>query len=54
MSTCTKFYWLTIMSSVRAGLRNALEVLPNFEIVGEVGNGRELMEATYRASSQTC
>lgn len=30
---------------VRAGLRNALEVLPNLEIAGEVGNGRELMEA---------
>src|SRR6185436_8284266 len=33
---------------VRAGLRNALEVLPNFEIVGEVGNGRELTEALTR------
>lgn len=30
---------------VRAGLRNALEVLPNLEIVGEVGNGVELMNA---------
>ena len=30
---------------VRAGLRNALEILPNLEISGEVGNGRELMEA---------
>src|SRR6266545_246978 len=33
---------------VRAGLRNALEVLPNFEIVGEVGNGRELMDLLPR------
>jgi DNA-binding NarL/FixJ family response regulator len=33
---------------VRAGLRNALEVLPDLEIVGEVGNGRELMEALPR------
>lgn len=33
---------------VRAGLRNALEILPNFEISGEVGNGRELMEALAR------
>jgi len=30
---------------VRAGLRNALEGLPNIEIAGEVGNGRELMGA---------
>jgi DNA-binding NarL/FixJ family response regulator len=30
---------------VRAGLRNALEVLPDLQIVGEVGNGRDLMEA---------
>jgi DNA-binding NarL/FixJ family response regulator len=30
---------------VRAGLRNALEGLPNLEIAGEVGNGRELMDA---------
>jgi DNA-binding NarL/FixJ family response regulator len=30
---------------VRAGLRHALEVLPNLEIVGEVGNGIELMDA---------
>jgi DNA-binding NarL/FixJ family response regulator len=30
---------------VRAGLRNALESLPNLKISGEVGNGRELMEA---------
>lgn len=29
---------------VRAGLRNALEVIHNLEIVGEVGNGRELMD----------
>ena len=33
---------------VRAGLRNALETLPNLEIVGEVGNGRELTEALAR------
>lgn len=33
---------------VRAGLRNALEVLPDLEIVGEVGNGLELMEAIAR------
>ncbi len=33
---------------VRAGLRNALEVLPTFEIAGEVGNGRELIEALPR------
>lgn len=33
---------------VRAGLRNALEVLPDLEIAGEVGNGRELMEALPR------
>lgn len=33
---------------VRAGLRNALEVLPGFEIAGEVGNGRELLEALPR------
>ncbi len=33
---------------VRAGLRNALESLPNLEIAGEVGNGRELMEALAR------
>jgi DNA-binding NarL/FixJ family response regulator len=30
---------------VRAGLRHALEALPHLEIAGEVGNGRELMEA---------
>src|SRR5512146_2053999 len=30
---------------VRAGLRTALEGLPNLEIVGEVGNGRELAQA---------
>lgn len=35
---------------VRAGLRNALEVLPNLEIVGEVGNGRELMETLLRVN----
>lgn len=28
---------------VRAGLRNALEVLPNIKIAGEVGNGHDLM-----------
>lgn len=33
---------------VRAGLRNALEGLPNLEIAGEVGNGTELMEALNR------
>jgi DNA-binding NarL/FixJ family response regulator len=33
---------------VRAGLRNALEGLPNLEIAGEVGNGRELMDALPR------
>ncbi|MFN8411835.1 MAG: response regulator transcription factor [Anaerolineales bacterium] len=33
---------------VRAGLRNALEVIPNLEIAGEVGNGRELMETLPR------
>jgi DNA-binding NarL/FixJ family response regulator len=33
---------------VRAGLRNALEGLPNLEIVGEVGNGRELMDVLPR------
>lgn len=33
---------------VRAGLRNALEVLPELEIVGEVGNGIELMDAISR------
>lgn len=35
---------------VRAGLRNALEILPNLEIVGEVGNGLELMDAISRTS----
>jgi DNA-binding NarL/FixJ family response regulator len=35
---------------VRAGLRNALEVLPDLEIVGEVGNGHELMEALSRTN----
>jgi len=30
---------------VRAGLRNALESLPDLEIAGEVGNGAELMDA---------
>jgi len=33
---------------VRAGLRHALEVLPDLEIIGEVGNGPELMEALVR------
>lgn len=33
---------------VRAGLRNALEGLPDIEIAGEVGNGRELMGALAR------
>ena len=33
---------------VRAGLRTALEGLPNLEIAGEVGNGRELTEALSR------
>ena len=33
---------------VRAGLRHALEVLPQFEIAGEVGNGHELMDAIAR------
>src|SRR5512146_778714 len=33
---------------VRAGLRTALEGLPNLEIAGEVGNGRELTEALVR------
>lgn len=30
---------------VRAGIRNALEALPNIEIVGEVGDGPTLMQA---------
>ncbi len=30
---------------VRAGIRNALEALPNLQIVGEVGNGPSLMHA---------
>lgn len=33
---------------VRAGLRDALRVLPDLEIVGEVGNGIELMDALTR------
>jgi DNA-binding NarL/FixJ family response regulator len=33
---------------VRAGLRTALEGLPHLEIVGEVGNGPELVEALTR------
>jgi DNA-binding NarL/FixJ family response regulator len=36
---------------VRAGLRNALEGLPNLEIAGEVGNGVELMEALRKIHS---
>jgi DNA-binding NarL/FixJ family response regulator len=35
---------------VRAGLRNALEGLPHLEIIGEVGNGRELMEVLPRVN----
>jgi DNA-binding NarL/FixJ family response regulator len=35
---------------VRAGLRTALEDLPNLEIVGEVGNGPELVEALARTN----
>ena len=35
---------------VRAGLRNALEILPDLEIVGEVGNGIELMNAVSQMS----
>jgi DNA-binding NarL/FixJ family response regulator len=30
---------------VRAGIFNALKDLPHVEIVGEVGNGRELLDA---------
>jgi len=30
---------------VRAGLRNALEVIPNIQVIDEVGNGRELRSA---------
>jgi DNA-binding NarL/FixJ family response regulator len=33
---------------VRAGLRNALAVMADLEVVGEVGNGRELKEAVAR------
>ncbi len=33
---------------VRAGLRNALLSLPNIEVVGEVGDGRSLLEALPR------
>ena len=33
---------------VRAGLRNALEGIPDLEIAGEVGNGIELMDALHR------
>src|SRR5262245_61827938 len=33
---------------VRAGLRNALAVVPNLEIAGEVGSGHELMDAIAR------
>lgn len=35
---------------VRAGLRNALEVLPEIEIVGEVGDGLKLLDAIARMS----
>lgn len=35
---------------VRAGLRNALQGLPEIEIVGEVGNGKELMTALANQS----
>lgn len=35
---------------VRAGLRNALEALPNFKIVQELGNGIELMNALANTS----
>ena len=33
---------------VRAGLRNALTVMADLEVVGEVGNGIELTEAVAR------
>ena len=33
---------------VRAGLRNALALVPDLEIAGEVGNGRELRDAMAR------
>jgi DNA-binding NarL/FixJ family response regulator len=33
---------------VRAGLRNALEGVENLEVAGEVGNGRQLMDAVAR------
>lgn len=33
---------------VRAGLRNALESLPNLQIAGEVGNGHDLQDALAR------
>lgn len=35
---------------VRAGLRNALQGLPNFKIVQEVGNGTDLMKALANTS----
>ena len=35
---------------VRAGLRDALRVLPDLEISGEVGNGRDLMDALVRTN----
>lgn len=38
---------------VRAGIRNALEDLPNLEVVGEVGDGVSLMEA-LEATRPTC
>jgi class 3 adenylate cyclase/ActR/RegA family two-component response regulator len=33
---------------VRRGLRGFLELLPEIEIVGEAGNGREAVDASYR------
>jgi DNA-binding NarL/FixJ family response regulator len=33
---------------VRRGLRGFLELLPEIEIVGEAGNGREAVDAAYR------
>jgi DNA-binding NarL/FixJ family response regulator len=35
---------------VRAGLRNALEGIPDIEIVGDVGNGRDLVESLTAGS----
>src|SRR5512138_1665829 len=34
---------------VRAGLRNALDGIPEIEITGEVGNGRDLLETLERS-----